>query len=120
MEKSLSRCKAFFWFTSKRNFSSSLSWSSILCYDILMDSLLQSQVFFFVSSVGFVILGILVVMLLFYLIRISQSFSRIINKAEKDINSIGDTTKEILEEIRDNSLFQFLTKFFKKKRTKSK
>jgi len=82
-----------------------------------MNALLQSQIFFFISSVGFVILGILVGVLLFYLIRISKTFSRIMDKAEADINSIGDTTKEILSDIRESSLFQFLNRFIKKKKT---
>ncbi|MDP4008892.1 MAG: hypothetical protein Q8P71_00470 [bacterium] len=80
-----------------------------------METFIQSQIFFFISSTGFIILTILVGVLLFYLIRISSAFSRIIHKAEEDINRIGDTTKEILEEIRDNSLFEFFTTFFKKK-----
>lgn len=85
-----------------------------------MDTILQSQVFFFTSSIGFVVLGVLVGILLFYLIRVSRTFSRIIDKAEKDINSIGDTTKEILAEIKDNNLFQFLAKLFRKKRNHRK
>ena len=85
-----------------------------------MDALLQSQVFFFISSVGFIVLGIFVGVLLFYLIRISQTFSRIIDKAEQDINNIGDATKEIIEEVRDSSLFQFLSRFFKKKKKSKK
>ncbi len=85
-----------------------------------MNALMQSQVFFFISSIGFIILGILVGIFVFYLIRISQTFSRIIDKAEEDINKIGDTTKEILEDIRDNNLFQFLIKFFAKKRRSKK
>lgn len=58
----------------------------------------------------------MVAILLFYLIRVSCTFSRIMDKAEEDINNIGDTTKEILEEVRESGLFQFLTKFFKKKK----
>ena len=80
-----------------------------------MNALMQSQVFFFISSVGFVLLGVLVGILLFYLIRVSQTFSRIMEKAEADINSIGDTTKEIFAEIKDNSLFAFIAQLFKKK-----
>ncbi|MEI8174401.1 MAG: DUF948 domain-containing protein [bacterium] len=85
-----------------------------------MNSLIQSQVFFFISSIGFIILAVLVGILLFYLIRVSRTFSRIIEKAEEDINSIGDTTKEILAEIRENNLFQFLANFFKKKKKSKK
>jgi len=73
-----------------------------------------------ISSVGFVTLWILIAVFLVYLIRISRTFSRIINKVEGDINSIGDTTKEMLEEVRESSLFQFLIKFFKSKKNKNK
>ena len=79
-----------------------------------MDAILQSQIFFAISSVGFVILWILVVILLFYLIRATNTFSRIISKVEKDIDNIGDTTKEMLEEVKDSTVFSFL--FRKKKR----
>jgi amino acid permease len=82
-----------------------------------MSTLLQSQVFFFISSVGFVVLWILVAIFLFYLIRATRIFSRIMEKVEKDINNIGDTTKELLEDMRDSIIFNFL---FGKKRRKSK
>lgn len=82
-----------------------------------MDTILQSQIFFFISSIGFVLLWILVAVFLFYLIRATKSFSRIINKLEKDIDEIGDTTKELIEEIRNSTVFNFL---FKKKRKHKK
>jgi uncharacterized protein YoxC len=79
-----------------------------------MNTLLQSQVFFFISSLGFVSLWILVAVFLYYLISVMSALSRIIKKVEKDINNIGDTTKEMLEEMRNNVIFSFL--FGKKKR----
>lgn len=82
-----------------------------------MNTLLQSQVFFFISSVGFVVLWILVAIFLFYLIRATRIFSRIMEKVEKDINNIGDTTKELLGEMRDSVIFNFI---FGKKRRKNK
>ncbi len=85
-----------------------------------MNPFLPSQIFFIISAVGFVGLGVLTEGLLFYLIRISRSFARIIDKAEKDIDQIGDTTKEILEEVHDSALFQLLTKFFKPKKRRIK
>ena len=81
-----------------------------------MNPFLQSQIFFFISSLGFIVLGVLAGVVLYYLIRISRTFAHIIDKAEKDIDQIGDTTKEMLEEVRESSLFQFLFKFFKSKR----
>ncbi|MDR3519647.1 MAG: hypothetical protein P4L63_02045 [Candidatus Pacebacteria bacterium] len=81
-----------------------------------MDTLLQSQVFFFISSVGFLVLWFLTAVLLIYLIRAAGAFSRIMEKFEKDINNIGDTTKELLSEMRENIFFKFL--FGKKKKSR--
>ena len=78
-----------------------------------MNTLLQSQVFFFISSVGFVALWILVGIFLFYLIRTTKTLSKIMEKVEKDVESVGDTTKEMIEDIRDSAVFGFL---FRKKR----
>ena len=85
-------------------------------YNTSMDIYSQTQVFFFISSVGFVFLWILVAIFLFYLIRVASTLSRITEKFERDINNIGDTTKELLSEMRDNAVFNFL--FGKKKRKK--
>lgn len=82
-----------------------------------MDTLIESQIFFFISSIGFIILGIISLIILFYILRITRSFNRILKKLEKNIDSIGDSTKEILEEVRDSSIFHFL---FKKKRKSKK
>lgn len=81
-----------------------------------MDIVEQSQVFFFISSVGFVTLWILIAIFLVYLIRATNSFSKIMEKAEKDINEIGDTTKEIIEDMKDSVIFNFL--FRKKKKSR--
>lgn len=82
-----------------------------------MDALIQSQVFFLISSVGFVTLWILTAIFLFYLIRATKVLSKIMDKVEKDIDSIGDTTKEMLEEVRNSVVFNFL---FRKKRKSRK
>lgn len=82
-----------------------------------MNTLLQSEVFFFISSIGFVTLWILVAIFLFYLIRATRVLSKIIEKVEKDVDSIGDTTKEMIEDVRDSVVFNFL---FRKKRKSRK
>lgn len=79
-----------------------------------MNALMQSQIFFFISSVGFVVLWIFLAVFLFYLIRATRSLSNIIEKAKKDIDEIGDTTKDMIEDMRDSMIFSFL--FGKKKR----
>ncbi len=73
-----------------------------------MNTIMQSQVFFFISSVGFIILWILVAIFLYYLIRAMNTFSRIIDRMEKNIDSISDTTEEMIEDVRDSMVFRFL------------
>lgn len=78
-----------------------------------MSTLTQSEIFFLISSVGFVVLWILVAIFLVYLIRIMHTFSRIMKQVEKDIDKISDTTKDILLDMRDSTVFRFI---FGKKR----
>ncbi len=81
-----------------------------------MDQFLQMQVFFVIASVGFVVLFGFVAVFMFYLIRATNTLSDILEKIEKDIDSIGDTTKEMIEDMRDSVIFNFL--FRKKKRSR--
>lgn len=78
-----------------------------------MNTYAQSDIFFIISSVGFVILWILVAIFLVYLIQITHTFSRIIKRVEKDLDQISDTTKDIFLDMRESTVFQFL---FGKKR----
>lgn len=80
-----------------------------------MDTSQQPQIFFFISSISFIFLWIFVAVFLFYLIRATSAFSRVMEKIEKDIDEIGDVTKETLEEVKDSMIFNFL---FRKKRKK--
>jgi uncharacterized protein YqhQ len=81
-----------------------------------MDAIEQSQVFFFISSVGFIFLWVLTAIFLFYLIRAMNTFSRIMDRIEKDMNNISDTTKDLFEDLRDSKVFNFL--FGKKRRSR--
>ncbi len=83
-----------------------------------MDTSTQVQTFFFISSVGFVILWILLAIFLFYLIRAMATLSRVMDKLENDINKIGDATKEVLTSVKDSMVFNLL--FKKKKKTAKK
>lgn len=71
------------------------------------------QIFFIISSVGFVILWILCGIILVYIIRALRTFDRISQKLEKNIQALGDDARDIVEDVRDSAVFSFL---FKKKR----
>lgn len=83
-----------------------------------MDTTMQMQLFFFISSIGFIILGILSAFMLFYAISAFRSFARIMKVVERDIHSIGDTTKEMIEDVRESVLFRFLFQGKKRKHKK--
>ncbi len=84
-----------------------------------MTTLMQSEIFFFISSIGFIVLGVLVAVILVFVLRAFRSFSRILEKAEKDIDAIGDTTKEMLEDMRESSVFQFLFRHKRKQKSRN-
>ena len=73
-----------------------------------MNTFEQAQVFFFISSVGFVILFTLIAIILFYAISAFKAFSRIAEKLEENIDTIGDTTAELIEDIKDSRIFNFI------------
>ncbi|MEI6057767.1 MAG: hypothetical protein WCQ60_02230, partial [bacterium] len=71
-----------------------------------MNPLIESQLFFFISSVGFIILGLLATILLIEAVFVGASFLRIMTKIEQNIDEIGDTTREVLEDFRDSMVFR--------------
>jgi hypothetical protein len=83
-----------------------------------MNTLTHSDTFFIISSFGFVTLWILVAIFLVYLIRIMHLFSRIMEKIEKDVDKISETTKDMFLDMRESAVFKFL--FGKKKSGRKK
>lgn len=75
-----------------------------------METLSQSDIFFFISSVSFVVLWILVAIFLFYLIRAVKIFYKIIDRVEGDINKVGDITREMFEEMKDSAVWSFISR----------
>jgi hypothetical protein len=87
-----------------------------MCYNEIMNPATNSEIFFYVSSIGFVLLWVLTAVLLFYAIRATRAFGRIMESVEEDIDSLGDTTKEMLDDVRESAIFNFI--FRKRKRSK--
>jgi len=82
-----------------------------------MDNFSQMQTFFFISSVGFAIVAILVAVVLFYLIRSLKTFDRILSKMEDGVDNLGDTAKDMIDDVRDSIVYSFL---FGRKRRRRK
>ncbi len=77
---------------------------------------MNSDIFFFISSIGFIILGILAAILLVYLIRAVRSFVNISEKIESSMETIGDATMELIDDLRDNIFFKMIFPAKKKQR----
>lgn len=73
-----------------------------------MNTLTQSEVFFMISSIGFIVLGGFVGVFLFYLIKAINTLIRILNLIEKDVNKIGDTTKDLIDDVRESPIFRLV------------
>lgn len=73
-----------------------------------MNTLMQSQVFFFISSVGFIILFALIAWLLIKVLAAMETFQNILNKIEAGVDKIGDTTKEVMEDLQDSTVYRVL------------
>lgn len=67
---------------------------------------MKSEIFFFISSLGFIILFVFIVVLLYYLIKISRTFSRITNKIENNINNTENFVREIIKLFKENIILQ--------------
>jgi len=82
-----------------------------------MNTTSHAGIFFVISSIGFIIIFILLAVALLYLIKLLKSVARISTKIEKDIDNIGDTAKDFVMQLWDSTIFSWV--FGKKKRRKS-
>lgn len=80
-----------------------------------MDTLIQADIFFFISAVGTIILTILAAVALYYLIRILRDFSNISDTLKRGVDKASGHLDELVDMLMGNALFRF---FFGKKRTR--
>jgi hypothetical protein len=77
------------------------------------NTLLHADIFFFISSIGFVVLFALLAVLLGYSISFMKTMNRLGRKVEEDAGVITDEARMFISDIRDSTLYRFL---FRKKR----
>lgn len=73
-----------------------------------MDTIIHADIFFFISSIGFVFFFILIFVTLFYLIRLLRSANKMAEKVEANIETISDEAKDLVLDFRDSPLVGFL------------
>lgn len=73
-----------------------------------MTSFAHADIFFFISSIGFVVFIIGGVILLVFCIRAVSSVNSILEKIDSNVDSIGDATKDLIDDLRHNVIFRML------------
>jgi len=85
-----------------------------------MQSILKSDIFFFIASIGFTLWTIVFVIIGIYLIKIMKNFSDISEKLKDDVDSARAELKEISEHVRESVIFRLIFGRPKKKKAHPK
>ncbi|MCX6754063.1 MAG: DUF948 domain-containing protein [Candidatus Nomurabacteria bacterium] len=82
-----------------------------------MESILKSEIFFFISSISVILITIIFVIVGFYLIKIMRNFSHISERLKETVDGAYSSLEEVGDNIKESSVFRF---FFGKKRKNKK
>ena len=80
-----------------------------------MESILKSEIFFFISSISVILITIIFIVVGFYLIKIMKNFSHISDELKKTVDGAASSLSEVGDNIKNNPVFKF---FFGSKRKK--
>lgn len=89
-------------------------------YNEDMDTIYQANIFFFISSVGFIIFFTLIAIALIQLIRLLKNVNAMAEKVEGNIETISEEAKDMVLEFRDSPVMGFLFGRRRKKTAKAK
>lgn len=81
-----------------------------------MESILKSEIFFFISSMTIILITVILVILGFYLIKIMRNFSHISESLKKTVDESTSSIEEVGDNIKESPIFSF---FFGKKKKKN-
>ena len=82
-----------------------------------METILKSEIFFFISSISVVLITIIFIIIGFYLIKIMKNFSEISESIKNTVNGATTSLEEVGDSIKESAIFRFL---FGKKKSKVK
>lgn len=83
-----------------------------------MNTLIHADIFFFISSIGFIILFALFVIALVYLIKLIRSLHRTIEMLKTKAKGLEEDAEELLEDVRESVVFRLI--FGRKNRTRAR
>lgn len=82
-----------------------------------MNTLIHANIFFYISSLGFIIIFLIFTIISLYILSITIKINRIIKRIKKDIDTVGDTAKEFIFDLQESPFFSL---FFRKKKKYNK
>ncbi len=81
-----------------------------------MESLMKSEIFFFVTTLSIVIVTTFFVIIGVYIIKIVKNFAHMSDALKKTVDDADNEIREISEQVRESPIFSFI--FGNKKRKK--
>lgn len=81
-----------------------------------MESLMKSEIFFFVTTLSIVIVTTFFVIIGVYIIKIVKNFAHMSDALKKTVDDADNEIRGISEQVRESPIFSFI--FGKKKRKK--
>jgi hypothetical protein len=82
-----------------------------------VETFAKADIFFFVTTIAVVLLTIFLIALASYAIFILHKIKKLYDRVEKGIDSASIEVKDLIENVRESSLFQF---FFSKRSNRKK
>lgn len=82
-----------------------------------MSTLIHADIFFFISTIGFIILASLGVVVLVYVIGIVRRINKISETIGDNIEGMSEDAREFVRDVRDSGIYRM---FFGRTKTKKK
>lgn len=80
-----------------------------------MNTLVHADIFFFISSIGFIILASLGTVVLVYVIGILKRIRKISEKIGDNVEGISDDAREFVRDVRESGVYRMFFRRTKKK-----
>jgi len=85
-----------------------------------METILKSEIFFFITSISVIIITIILTVAGFYLIKIMKNLSKISDELKNATDNVESNIEEIGERVKESRVFNFIFGKKKSKKTKAK
>lgn len=84
-----------------------------------MDTLIQANIFFFITSLAVIAVSFFVVLLLIRLRRLFKSLNNLVDKLNNTADFVSDEAKDLMSDIKESAAFRFIFPKSKKRKRSS-